>query len=137
MFATSHMAKPKARRKLRHKAGVSDVANCYPPLMKMRIKELRRQRGWTQVELAARVGMSPTYLSELENNVKPINSARMDLFARVFGIPVVDLIEGQEDREELQGLTYNFLQLSPEARKIALRIIRGMASDEDADPDRK
>lgn len=44
--------------------------------MKTRIKELRRQRGLSVDALAQAVGMSKSFVSEMENGRKEINGQR-------------------------------------------------------------
>lgn len=95
--------------------------------MELRIKELRKGRGWTQAHLAEMVGMSKSYLSELENHVKPINSTRIDMFARVFDVAPVEIIASQAERDQVQRLNDGFFLLSPEDRQLVLRQIEAMA----------
>ena len=47
---------------------------------------LRELKGWTQVELAERSGISPTNISLLENNRVDIGKKRAESLARAFGI---------------------------------------------------
>ena len=50
------------------------------------IQMLRELKGWTQVELAERSGISPTNISLLENNRVDIGKKRAESLARAFGI---------------------------------------------------
>jgi len=58
------------------------------------LKLLRRYHGMTQKELAERLGISNSYLSEIETGVKK-DSITVDLlekYAGIFGIPVSSLL---------------------------------------------
>jgi len=59
--------------------------------MKFRIRELRKQRRLTLVELAEKAGISRSYLNELELGAKTINAARLEQVARALDVPVEDL----------------------------------------------
>ncbi|ACR32652.1 helix-turn-helix domain-containing protein [Burkholderia glumae] len=75
------------------------------------LKLLRRYHGMTQKDLAARLGISNSYLSEIETGVKK-DSITIDLlekYAAVFGIPVSSLLLFSE-------------QISPERRADRLRV---------------
>jgi len=52
----------------------------------IRIKELRVAKGLTQAQLAERAGISRSYLTEMENETKPINSRRLARVASVLGV---------------------------------------------------
>lgn len=61
--------------------------------MKLRIRELRSERGLTLQELAAEAGVSRSYLNELELGMKTINAARLRQIAAALDVSVTDLIE--------------------------------------------
>lgn len=61
--------------------------------MKTRIKELRQARGLTQDQLCAMVGMSKSYLSEIERGLKEVNGRRLEAFARAFNVRTADIID--------------------------------------------
>jgi putative transcriptional regulator len=63
-----------------------------------RLRELRDERGWTQAELAARVGVTRKTINTIENRVF-VPSAMLALkLGRAFGLPVEELfrIEGSD-----------------------------------------
>ena len=64
--------------------------------MSLRIKELRKSRGWAQQDLASRAGLSRSYLSELETGSKPINVPRLSRIADVLGVELIELFDLSE-----------------------------------------
>jgi transcriptional regulator with XRE-family HTH domain len=56
------------------------------------LRRIRRKRGFTQEELAYRVGMDVSYLSELENGRKEPCLRKMKEIAQGLGIKLVDLL---------------------------------------------
>jgi transcriptional regulator with XRE-family HTH domain len=50
----------------------------------MKLKELRKERGWTQPVLARKAGVSAGYIARLETCVK---------LAKALGVPVTALLE--------------------------------------------
>lgn len=90
LFAYSeHYVKPVVRHLRRDKK--SDER--YNVSMKLRITELRKERGLTVQALADAAGMSKSYLSEIANGVKEVNGRRMDALARALGVSTIDLID--------------------------------------------
>ena len=59
------------------------------------IKQLRKQRHWTQAELALRVGVSPSTISAWERGRRQPTESQLNTLAMIFGIanPAIDLIE--------------------------------------------
>ena len=58
-----------------------------------RVKALRTDRGWTQGELAAEVGVSRQSINSIERN-RYVPSLSLALtFARIFRCPVEDIFE--------------------------------------------
>ena len=58
-----------------------------------RLRDLRRQRGWTLEELAARGGLSKAHLSRLESGERQASIAVILTFSRVFNVSLASLFE--------------------------------------------
>lgn len=56
-----------------------------------RIADLRKQRRWTQVQLAKAVGCSVEFISLVERGVNAPSVAGLEKFARALKVKVVDL----------------------------------------------
>lgn len=93
----------------------------YNPLMRMRIKEMRQARGWTVDVLASKVGMSRSYVSEIENGKKAVNDRRISAFAKAFGVSPLDLIDDQTLDAELMRHVHRLRKMKPEDRLAVLR----------------
>lgn len=57
-----------------------------------RIAGARRDRGWTQAELAARVGLTQTAVSRIETGARAVGSLELAELAEALGVSVVDLL---------------------------------------------
>ena len=57
-----------------------------------RLRTLRRKRKWSQEELAYRIGMDVSYLSELENGKKEPCRTRIHRIAKGFGLCISELL---------------------------------------------
>lgn len=66
--------------------------------MKLRIRELRKQRGLTIAELADMIDKTPGYISMLERgaNQKKPSTALLDEIANALGVPVRSLISDEQ-----------------------------------------
>lgn len=93
--------------------------------MKLRIKELRKAKGLTIDDLSGIVGMSRSYLNELENGKKTINGRRLDQLAEALGVTVYDLIENSEESAEIKRVVEVMQKLSPTDQASVLRIAQG------------
>lgn len=63
-------------------------------MMVMRIKELRRKAGLTQVELADSVGVAQNVVSQWETEVALPRARQLPELARVLGCSIDDLYTG-------------------------------------------
>jgi transcriptional regulator with XRE-family HTH domain len=63
-------------------------------LLGERIRELRQDRGWTQMELSARSGVGNGRVSELESGKRGFTLLMLMYFARGFEMSVSDLLRG-------------------------------------------
>lgn len=60
-------------------------------LLANRLKELRAELGWTQAELAERVGVTRKTINTVENGVFTPSTVLALKMARAFGLPVETL----------------------------------------------
>ncbi|WP_376769296.1 helix-turn-helix transcriptional regulator [Pelorhabdus rhamnosifermentans] len=57
------------------------------------MKRLRKKNGWTQAELAKRIGISRTAISDLENGVKTsLNKNQKAGLEKLLGIAIEELL---------------------------------------------
>jgi transcriptional regulator with XRE-family HTH domain len=61
-----------------------------------RIRELRKARGWKQIDLAEEAGIHENYVSDLELGRKEICLRMLQAIAKAFGLKTVDLLDGLE-----------------------------------------
>lgn len=64
----------------------------------LRLKRLREERGITQAALAGSLGISPSYLNQLENNQRPLTAPVLVRLSEVLGADVQAFSEGEETR---------------------------------------
>lgn len=74
----------------------------YP--MKLRLKEVRTERGLTIDELSAKSGTSKGFLSDVERNKKSPSAAKLELIAKCLDCSLIDLIDVPELPPELRRL---------------------------------
>lgn len=77
-----------------------------------RIKELRKAMGYTQEELAERIGIEPTNLSKIENGLHFPQSEKLEKLARLFNIKIMELFnfEHFQNKESLLKEIESFLE---------------------------
>jgi transcriptional regulator with XRE-family HTH domain len=51
-----------------------------------RIRKLRKQRGWTQAEMAERVGIDRSFLADVERGKRNVSILNLDLIAKGFNL---------------------------------------------------
>ena len=61
------------------------------PVLENRLKDLRAERGWTQAELAERVGVTRKTVNTVENGVFVPSTVLALKLARAFDLPVETL----------------------------------------------
>lgn len=64
-----------------------------------RIREMRRQRGWSQEKLGAMVGFSQSKISKIENGYCD-SLSDLKLIAKALGVKLEDLVREEADGEE-------------------------------------
>lgn len=66
--------------------------NVYEILSKS-LKEYRLQMGWSQEELADKAGLHPSYIGQIERNVKKISLVTLQKLARALKVNISDLLQ--------------------------------------------
>lgn len=56
------------------------------------IRDLRRSRGWTQAELADRLGVHQTYVSKIELGERRLDVVEAAALARALSVTVADIM---------------------------------------------
>jgi transcriptional regulator with XRE-family HTH domain len=57
-----------------------------------RIKRLRNKRGWTQVEMAEKVGIDRSFLADVERGKRNVSILNLDLIARGLRVSLSQLL---------------------------------------------
>lgn len=56
-----------------------------------RIRRLRRARGWTQVEMAERVGIDRSFLADIERGKRNVSILNLEVIAKGFRLSLAQL----------------------------------------------
>src|SRR5476649_1570369 len=66
------------------------------------IRTIRHQRGWSQEDVASRLGISIPAFSKIETGVTDINLSRLEQIADIYEISVVHLLASDVEETEPQ-----------------------------------
>ena len=71
-------------------------------LVGKKIKKLRKERGWSQAQLSAKLELIPTYvcrgsISRVEDQTRSVTDFELAAFAEVFNVSVSELFEDIDD----------------------------------------
>lgn len=99
-----------------------------------RLAALRKERGWTQPQLAERLGTTVTMVTYLERRAKNPTVKTMEQIARIFGVPITELLglakiqksarkPGPPSR--LEELTGQLSKLPRSKQKIVVQMLEG------------
>ncbi|MBS0344510.1 MAG: DUF2083 domain-containing protein [Proteobacteria bacterium] len=66
--------------------------------MGVRLRKLRAERGMSQIALAQALGLSPSYLNQIEQNQRPLTVAVLLKIGRVLGVDIQQFSEDEEAR---------------------------------------
>jgi transcriptional regulator with XRE-family HTH domain len=99
-----------------------------------RVRDVRRERGWTQDEFARRVGVSRSAVAQWETGRAGQVTGNLTRIAEVLGIGVEFLTFGNDKRAPGQvgqgdelALLRLYRECTPEDRQLALRMLRRLA----------
>jgi len=102
----------------------------YLSRMGLRIRELRKKRGLTQVQLSDKAGLSRPLLAQIESGSRPANTLRLASIAKALEVAVEDLFE-VEDEEGYRRLILDLMRsMTPEDRAAVLRVAQGLARND-------
>jgi transcriptional regulator with XRE-family HTH domain len=59
-----------------------------------KLRKLRQQRGWTQVQVAERFGLDRSYLADVERGKRNISIVNLEIIADGFGLSLSKLLSG-------------------------------------------
>jgi transcriptional regulator with XRE-family HTH domain len=65
----------------------------------LNLRRLRRANGWTQEELADRVGLSVRYVGQVERGQASMSVTVLGLLADALGVDATELVPGARDRK--------------------------------------
>ena len=94
--------------------------------MGVRLRKLRAERGMTQVALAQALGLSPSYLNQLEQNQRPLTVPVLLKISRALGVDVQQFSEDEEAR--LVADMRDALADNPGGEAVALPELQEIAS---------
>ena len=57
-----------------------------------RLRKLRTKRGWTQVQMAEKLGLDRSYLADVERGKRNISLVNLEIIARGFGLSLSRLL---------------------------------------------
>lgn len=108
--------------------------------MNDKIKKLRKSKGWTQTELAKRLGTSQKVITSYETGAKKPPIKRLPNLAAVFGITIDELIDSQsiQIQEHKPHVHKNsrtakmqelFEKLPPEEQRVILKQVKVLSSN--------
>ena len=100
----------------------SNKRTCYRCAMKLRLKELRKKKGLTVQQLADAVGLSKSYVSDIENGKRQANSVRLHKFAEALGCTVFEIINDESMSDDAKELLDSFQLMSDEDRGAIIQI---------------
>ena len=93
--------------------------------MRVRIKEVRKTVGLSQLELAERVGLSRPYLSQIEDGKRNLSTKRQKLIADALGVDPTELVDfDAPDKSDEDTLIRAFRKLAPAQRRAWLDMAR-------------
>ncbi len=69
-------------------------------LLGMRIRNLRKKRGWSQEELASRANLHTTYIGQVERGQKSVTVRNLERIVNALEYDISDIFRGVGNRED-------------------------------------
>jgi len=93
--------------------------------MKLRIREIRKERDWTIDHLAALSGYSRGFISQVETGKRNPGAETLVTLSQVLGVTLPELYDPGDLGDDLGKMLDIMRALSPEDRKAAIRAAAG------------
>ena len=74
------------------------------------IRTYRHQYGWSQEDVASRLGISIPAFSKIETGVTDINLSRLEQIANIYEIEVAQLLSLEMEEEEIEPSNLSIIQ---------------------------
>jgi transcriptional regulator with XRE-family HTH domain len=103
------------------------IAEFYTCPMALRIRELRKAKGFSQQILAEKAGISRSQLSEIESETKPANTLRLNAIAAALSVSVDQLFEEGAQDVYLTEIAALMETMTPEDRATIIRMAQALA----------
>lgn len=97
-------------------------------IMGMKIKTLRKLKGWSQQELADRAKISRSQLSEIETEAKYANTRRLNDIAAALGVTVEELFDTNAKPDYEAKIVTIMRTLQDEDRESVIRHALALSS---------
>ena len=68
-----------------------------------RLQKLRKQQGWTQVQMAEQFGLDRSYLADVEHGKRNISIVNLEIIARGFGLTLSRLLARSSVQPDSMG----------------------------------
>jgi predicted transcriptional regulator/transcriptional regulator with XRE-family HTH domain len=97
-------------------------------LLGAKVKALRRREGMTQIDLAKRLGVSPSYLNLIENNRRPLPAQLLLELAKVFQVDLATFAASDDDARNAADLLEVFVDPMFESHGITNADVRELCA---------
>lgn len=81
-----------------------------------RIRTLRRERRWTQEQLAGKAGLHSTYIGGIERGERNLSLVNLSKLAKAFSVPLGELFRNRDRKPAVEAAD----ETTAEARMLAL-----------------
>lgn len=94
--------------------------------MKLRLRDLRAQKGWTIDRTVEETGLSRGFISQLETGKRQASPDTLQALADAFGVPITALIDVEDDADGIGAILSDLVALDPESLHAVAQIVRAM-----------
>lgn len=88
------------------------------------IRALRHRRGWSQEDVANKLGISIPAFSKIETGVTDVNLSRLEQIAKIYEVSVITLLALDQAPEEPQLAKMSAMQDKLTAREVEIATLQ-------------
>lgn len=107
---------------------VADEVIPYDWCMRLRVRELRQAKGWSQQRLADEAGLRQATISKVESHPDKTEIVTLVQIAEGLGCHVGDLVEGLPKENDLRSIAEMYLRLPQDDKAAVARHMEGLAA---------